>query len=346
MVITAALAALNLGEVLPRVGHGHRGRDAGLQVHAGIPEADRGQRIMGPRVERGGDGPRQAPGPRSLDGSRREVPTPSASINFDRVAFHYPGDSRMIFEELDFSIPVGKCTALVGVNGAGKTTLVKLLARLYEPTAGAVRVDGVDISDYPVTDWRARLAVIFQDFARYEFSAADNVALRRRRHLDDRAGVRSVIQAAGLAEALDALPHGIDTVLARHVAGGTDLSGGQWQRVAIGRALFALRHGASIVVLDEPTASLDVRAEARFFEEFTQLARGATTLLISHRFSTVRQADLVVVLEDGRVVEQGSHEALMAQGGRYAHLFSLQADRFADDEAAAGGEDETVEMPL
>jgi ATP-binding cassette subfamily B protein len=273
--------------------------------------------------------------------ARTEVPLPTGTIEFDNVSFRYRGQQRMIFDGLNLTIPVGRCTALVGVNGAGKTTLVKLLARLHEPTDGAIRVDGVDIRDYPVQAWRARLGVIFQDFARYEVSVADNVAFGAVDHIDDRAGVRSVVEAVGLAEAVDALPRGLDTPLARHLAGGGDLSGGQWQRIALARALFALRHGSPVLVLDEPTASLDVRAEAGFFREFTELARGATTLLISHRFSTVRQADLIVVLEQGLVTEQGSHEELMARDGRYAHLFRLQADRFTDA-AGDAGSDETV----
>ncbi|MEE6310464.1 ABC transporter ATP-binding protein [Plantactinospora veratri] len=261
-------------------------------------------------------------------------PTPATGmIQFDRVSFHYPGDNRMIFQELDLTIPIGQCTALVGVNGAGKTTLVKLLARLYEPTSGTIRLDGVDIRSYGLDEWRARLGVTFQEFARFEVAAADNVGFGAVEHLDDRAGIRSAIEAVNLHELLDNLPRGIQTPLARHLEDGTDLSGGQWQRVALARALFGLRHGASILVLDEPTASLDVRAEAGFFREFTQLTEGATTLLISHRFSTVRQADRIVVLDGGRVAESGSHDELMAQEGEYARLFRLQADRFTDQTA-------------
>jgi ATP-binding cassette subfamily B protein len=267
------------------------------------------------------------------------MPELTGSIHFDNVSFRYPGQDRKIFEGLDLTIPIGRCTAIVGLNGAGKTTLVKLLARLYEPTAGTIRLNGVDICSYPVDVWRAKLAVIFQDFARFEMSAADNVAFGAVAHRADRAGIRSVIEAVGLSETLDSLPRGIDTPLARHLTDGTELSGGQWQRIALARALFAFRHGSEILVLDEPTASLDVRAEAGFFREFTEAARGATTLLISHRFSTVRQADLIVVLENGQVTESGSHAELLAAGGRYAHLFRLQAHRFtdSDDHLAADG---------
>jgi ATP-binding cassette subfamily B protein len=261
---------------------------------------------------------------------RQTVPEPVGAIRFEQVGFRYPGHQRMVFDGLDLTIPVGRCTAVVGVNGAGKTTLVKLLARLYEPTAGRITLDGVDIRAFPVEEWRARLSVIFQDFVRYESSVADNVGLGAVGFLDDRSGIREVVDSVGLAEVVDRLPRGLDTPLARHLTDGTELSGGQWQRVALARALFALRHGSRVVVLDEPTASLDVRAETGFFEEFAGLAEGATTLLISHRFSTVRHADLIVVLEHGRVTEQGSHEDLLARDGRYAELFRLQADRFVD----------------
>ncbi|ROP42537.1 ABC transporter ATP-binding protein [Saccharothrix texasensis] len=261
---------------------------------------------------------------------RPAVPEPVGAIRFEGVGFRYPGQRRVIFDGLDLTIPVGRCTAVVGVNGAGKTTLVKLLARLHEPTEGAITLDGVDLRAFPVDEWRTRLSVIFQDFVRYESSVADNVALGAVRFLHDREAVREVVESVGLADAVARLPRGLDTPLARHLADGAELSGGQWQRVALARALFALRHGARVVVLDEPTASLDVRAEAGFFEEFARLAAGATTLLISHRFSTVRHADHIVVLERGRVAEQGGHADLLALGGRYAELFRLQADRFAD----------------
>ncbi len=258
------------------------------------------------------------------------VPDPVATLHFDHVSFTYPSGSRPVLEDLDLTVPVGRCTAVVGLNGAGKTTLVKLLARLYEPTGGAIRVDGVDIRAYPVASWRRKLAVIFQDFAQYEESAAANIGYGAVDAAGDRAGIRAAAQAAGIAAELSRLPEGFQTPLTKHVAGGTDLSGGQWQRVALARALFALRHGTPVVVLDEPTASLDVRAEARFFEEFAELMRGATTVLISHRFSTVRRADHIVVLSGGRVVEQGSHAGLMARDGEYARLFRLQADRFSE----------------
>lgn len=261
---------------------------------------------------------------------RAAVPEPAGAIRFERVSFRYPGRRRMVFDGLDLTIPVGRCTAVVGVNGAGKTTLVKLLARLYEPTAGRITLDGVDIREFGVDEWRARLSVIFQDFVRYESSVADNVGLGAVGRLDDRATIREVVDSVGLGEAVARLPRGLDTPLARHLTDGAELSGGQWQRVALARALYALRHGARVVVLDEPTASLDVRAEAGFFEEFAGLAAGATTLLISHRFSTVRHADLIVVLEHGRVTEQGGHADLLARDGRYAELFRLQADRFTD----------------
>ncbi|MEV8435868.1 ABC transporter ATP-binding protein [Actinosynnema sp. NPDC051121] len=265
---------------------------------------------------------------------RPTVPEPAGVLRFEQVSFRYPGARRPVFDRLDLTIPVGRCTAVVGVNGAGKTTLVKLLARLYEPTGGRITLDGVDIREFPVERWRARLGVIFQDFVRYESSVADNVGLGAVESLADRDGIREVVDSVGLADALGRLPRGLDTPLARHLTDGAELSGGQWQRVALARALFALRHGARVVVLDEPTASLDVRAETGFFEEFAGLAEGATTLLISHRFSTVRHADLIVVLEHGRVTEQGGHDELLARDGRYAELFRLQADRFVD---AVGG---------
>ncbi|MEV4625132.1 ABC transporter ATP-binding protein [Micromonospora sp. NPDC049523] len=323
LVVQSALAALRLGEYYP---------ESDLQTTIGMLAYDAVQRFAG--SVRGY--PAVTPGPQAgsdVGPTGRTVPEPQGTIHFDNVTFRYPGQDRPVFEGLDLRIPVGACTAIVGLNGAGKTTLVKLLARLYEPTSGTVRVDGVDIRSYPIEQWRTRLGVIFQQFARYEASAADNIAYGAVGHLDDSPGIRAAAADVGIVDALDRLPRGLDTPLARHLSGGAELSGGQWQRVALARALFALRHGARVLVLDEPTASLDIRAEAHFFDEFARLTESATTLLISHRFSTVRHADLIVVLEQGRVLEQGSHETLLAEDGRYAELFRLQGDRFTDARA-------------
>ena len=219
--------------------------------------------------------------------------------------------------------------AIVGQNGAGKTTLAKLLCRLYDPTAGAIEVDGVDLRDLGVDDWRARVTAVFQDFTRFERSLRDNVAPGG---APDEV-VLAALQDAG-AQGLAAL----DTPLARGYPGGTDLSGGQWQRVALARALCAVRQGARLVLLDEPTAQLDVRGEAEIFDRILAATRQVTTILISHRFSTVRHADRIAVIEHGRVVELGSHDELMAARGSYRTMFELQAKRFAadtDEEGAA-----------
>jgi ATP-binding cassette subfamily B protein len=314
LVLQASLAGLRLSEHYP---------EADLPTAIGMSAYKAVQRFAA-RIERLADA---APDPASL----AAVPDPVREIRFDQVTFGYPGQQRAIFDGLDLSIAAGRCTAIVGLNGAGKTTLVKLLARLYDPELGAVRSDGEDVRSYPLDEWRAKIAVIFQDFARYETSAADNIAFGAIGSRDDQQGIRSAAEAVGMTQTLDKLPRGLDTPLARHLTDGVDLSGGQWQRIALARALFALRHGSPIVVLDEPTASLDVRAEAQFFDEFADLTHGATTLLISHRFSTVRHADSIVVLAGGRVAEQGSHEELLARGGRYAELFRLQADRFTEE---------------
>lgn len=219
--------------------------------------------------------------------------------------------------------------ALVGSNGAGKTTLAKLLCRLYDPQSGAIEVDGVDLRELSLESWRARIAAVFQDFIRFELPLRDNVAPSG---ASDEAVLRSLqaAEAVGLA--------GLDTVLARGYRGGTDLSGGQWQRVALARALCAVHTGAGLVVLDEPTAQLDVRGEAAIFNRILAATRRCTTILISHRFSTVRHADRICVLEHGRLVELGSHDELMARGGRYRTMFELQAQRFAagtDEEGKA-----------
>ena len=246
--------------------------------------------------------------------------------------FHYPGSERPVLDKLNLVLPAGRCTAIVGLNGAGKTTLVKLLARLYEPTGGRILADSTDIRHFGVDDWRRRIGIIFQDFNRYELTAAENIGFGAVEIGGDRERLRAAARRAGILATLDRLPSGLETPLARQYKGGSELSGGQWQRVAIARALFSLENGASILVLDEPTAALDVRAEAAFFERFLDVTRGATALLISHRFSSVRHADNIVVLAGGKVIEQGSHDELLAANGRYAELFRLQAERFTDEE--------------
>jgi ATP-binding cassette subfamily B protein len=244
---------------------------------------------------------------------------PARALRFRDLTFAYPG-GRPVLEHFDLTLPAGSSLAIVGQNGAGKTTLAKLLCRLYDPQAGAIEVDGIDLRELDVAAWRARVTAVFQDFIRLELSLRDNVAPAGAPD----AVVRSALAAAG-ADKLAAL----DTVLARGYDGGTDLSGGQWQRIALARALCAVELGAGVVLLDEPTAQLDVRGEAEIFDRILAATRHCTTILISHRFSTVRHADRICVLEHGRVVELGSHDELMARGGRYRTMFDLQAQRFA-----------------
>ena len=224
---------------------------------------------------------------------------PRAEIRFRDVSFAYPGGAPVL-DHFDLTIPAGASLAIVGQNGAGKTTLAKLLCRLYDPQGGAIEIDGVDLRELDVDGWRSRVTAVFQDFIRFEAPLRDNVAPRRRRAPPDDAALREALAAAGASD-LAAL----DTILAKGYEGGTDLSGGQWQRVALARALAAVRLGAGLVLLDEPTAQLDVRGEAEIFGRVLAATRQCTTILISHRFSTVRQADRICVVEHGRVVELG-----------------------------------------
>ena len=261
-----------------------------------------------------------------VEGPAAAAGLPARSVRFRDLSFAYPGGSPVL-EHFDLEIPAGSSLAIVGQNGAGKTTLAKLLCRLYDPQAGAIEVDGVDIRSLSLSSWRSRLAAVFQDFIRFERPLRDNVAPSG---APEPKVARSLEQAgaAGLAS--------LDTVLARGYAGGTDLSGGQWQRIALARALCAVATGAGVVLLDEPTAQLDVRGEAEIFERVLRATRHCTTILISHRFSTVRQADRICVLEHGRVVELGTHDELMARGGRYRTMFDLQAQRFVTSEDEEG----------
>jgi ATP-binding cassette subfamily B protein len=256
--------------------------------------------------------------------SRAAGHMPVRDIRFRDLTFAYP-DGAPVLDRFDLTIPAGTSLAIVGQNGAGKTTLAKLLCRLYDPQSGSIEVDGVDLRDVDIASWRARLAAVFQDFLRFELPMRDNVAPAGAP--DD--VIRAALESAGAADLAS-----LDTVLARGYEGGTDLSGGQWQRVALARALCAVQLGAGVVLLDEPTAQLDVRGEAEIFERILAATRRCTTILISHRFSTVRHADRICVLEHGRVVELGTHDELMSQNGRYCTMFDLQAQRFT------GGEDE------
>ena len=269
-------------------------------------------------------------------GSRSAVGLPAGDIRFRDVSFSYyptaaetaaggmntgpaPGQ---VLDHFDLTVPAGSSLAIVGQNGAGKTTLAKLLCRLYDPQSGTIEIDGVDVRQFDLASWRSRVAAVFQDYLRLELPLRDNVAP---------AGAPDATIAAALDAAGASGLAGLDTVLARGYSGGTDLSGGQWQRVALARALCAVQMGAGVVILDEPTAQLDVRGESEIFDRLLKATRRCTTILISHRFSTVRHADRICVLERGRVVELGTHDQLMAAGGRYRTMFDLQAERFAEE---------------
>jgi ABC-type multidrug transport system fused ATPase/permease subunit len=257
-----------------------------------------------------------APGARSAAGM------PAREIRIRDLAFAYPTTGEPVLDGVDLVIPAGSSLAIVGQNGAGKTTLAKLLCRLYDPQRGAIEVDGVDLRELDLASWRSRVTAVFQDFVRFELSLRDNVAPGGA----PEALVREALAEAGAAHLAD-----LDQVLARGYPGGTDLSGGQWQRVALARALCAVKQGAGLVLLDEPTAQLDVRGEAEIFQRILAGTRRCTTILISHRFSTVRQADRICVVEGGRVIDLGSHAELMARGGRYRTMFELQASRFGGE---------------
>lgn len=257
------------------------------------------------------------------DGSLPASGLPRGEIRLRDVGFRYAPEARPVLDGLNLNIPAGSSLAIVGVNGAGKTTLAKLLCRLYDPTEGRIEVDGVDLREFSLESWRRRLSVIFQDYVKYDLSLCDNVA--------PLGGSDERILAA-LHEA-DAVGLGtLETILSPGYAGGIGLSGGQWQRVALARALHGVRSGAGVVLLDEPTAQIDARGEERIFRRLLEATSGCTTILISHRFATVRLVDRICVLEGGRVVEQGSHDELIALGGRYRTMFELQASRFDDEE--------------
>nr|WP_092880750.1 ABC transporter ATP-binding protein [Actinopolymorpha cephalotaxi] len=261
---------------------------------------------------------------------------PTREISFEAVHFGYPGRERPVFTDLDLTIEAGRSLAVVGLNGAGKTTLTKLLTGLSVPQAGRIRVDGADLAELDPVSWRRSVAAIFQDFVHYPLPARDNIGFGAVETLTDPdvtavdARIRAAARRAGAEQILDGLPAGLDSYLSRRHTGGVDLSGGQWQRIALARAMAAVSAGARVLVLDEPTAHLDVRAEADLYDRFLDLTSGLTAIVISHRFSTVRRADRIVVLDGGRIVEDGNHDELLAADGRYAALFRTQALRYTD----------------
>jgi ABC-type multidrug transport system fused ATPase/permease subunit len=270
-------------------------------------------------------------------GDRPADGMPALQIKFKKVTFAYPAaPDRPVLRELDLVVPAGRSLAIVGQNGAGKTTLAKLLCRLYDPQAGVIEVDGTDLRDLNLDSWRRRITAVFQDFVRFELTLRQNVAPGTDSGQDGELG--QVVSGALAAAGADSLAS-LDTVLSKAYAGGTELSGGQWQRVALARALAAVRLGAGLILLDEPTAQLDVRGEAEIFDRILVATKGRTTILISHRFSTVRHVDLIAVVEDGAVAELGTHDELMAARGRYWTMFTLQAQRFAAGTREEGEEE-------
>ena len=261
---------------------------------------------------------------------------PGAGIRLESVSYRYPHGDHDVLDGLDLELLAGQSLAVVGLNGAGKTTLVTLLARLREPTAGRLLVDGTDVRDLDIRGWQRQVAVIYQDFTRYPFTAAQNVALPDLGRDIDQAALAAAARQSGADAVVAGLPGGWQTRLGSGYHDGVDLSGGQWQRIALARALYAVARGARVLVLDEPTAQLDIRAEAAFYDRFLELTAGVTTLVISHRFATVRRADRIAVLDGGRITELGSHDGLVAAGGSYAEMFTLQAARFAAASPEAG----------
>ena len=308
---------------------------------AGLPDVDRLERDLRPSES-------------EPAGVRIPDDEPRAAVRFEGVRFRYPGGSSDVLVGLDLELRAGTSTAIVGINGAGKSTLVSLLSRLRDPTEGRITVDGIDLREFDPQRWQRLVALMPQEPVRYPVTAYENVAFGAWEHADDRAGIEDCARLAGFTDVVTDLREGWETLLARELPGGVELSGGQWQRLALARALFATRHGARLLVLDEPTAALDARSEAAFYSRFLDItrgdtnrgdtnrgdthredpaggasSRGLTTVVISHRFATVRRADTICVLDGGRITERGSHDELLAGDGAYARSYRLQAERFA-----------------
>ena len=243
-------------------------------------------------------------------------------FEFRNVSFCYPGNSRMVVDHLDLHLRAGERVALIGENGEGKTTLVKLMIRLYDPVEGQILLDGVDLREYDLEDLYREIGVIFQDFMRYEMTARENVAIGRIDQVDNLSLLKSAAAQSMANEVIERLPRDYDQMLGRRFENGVDLSGGEWQKVALARAYL---RDAQVLILDEPTAALDARSEFEVFQRFAELTAGKSALFISHRFSTVRMADRIIVLHKGRITEDGNHDALLNLGGLYAGMFEMQA---------------------
>lgn len=259
----------------------------------------------------------------SRSGSARAGPDPSRGLELEQVSFAYPGSGGQALDDVSLQIRPGESLAIVGENGSGKTTLIKLITRLYEPTAGRILLDGKDLKEWDVEALRQRIGVIFQDYGRYQFTVGENIGAGDVRYFEDEPRWAKAAERGQAAMFIDELPDGYSTQLGRWFKNGRELSGGQWQKIALSRAF--MRSDADILVLDEPTAAMDAASEAAVFEHFRKMSANKMTILISHRFSTVRAADQIIVLHQGRIEERGNHESLMRRDGRYAQLFRLQA---------------------
>jgi ATP-binding cassette subfamily B protein len=268
------------------------------------------------------------PQPLRTSSSVQAVPPLKSGIELRNVSFRYSDYQPWVLRNLDMFIPAGQCVALVGLNGAGKTTLVKLLTRMYDPTEGQILWDGIELSMFDPSDLREHIAAILQDFTRYHLTAKENIGLGEIKNSEDMASIHRSAMAAGIHSTIESLPAGYATILSKWLAEdgqGVDLSGGEWQKMALARMF--LRQ-ADMLILDEPTAALDAQAEYDIYGHFVDLMAGRTSLLISHRFSTVRMADVIVTLKNGRITEYGSHDKLMALGGTYAKLYNMQAEKY------------------